>query len=57
MANKFMYISNDDTQYYPFCRLQLSGWNVLETQLNESTNQNTIKVPKAIKTLLLDFGD
>ena len=57
MANKFMYISNDDTQYYPFCRLQLSGWNVLETQLNESTNQNTIKVPKAVKMLLLDFGD
>ena len=23
MANKLMYIPNDDTQYYSFCRLQL----------------------------------
>ena len=23
MANKFMYISNDDTQNYPFCRFKL----------------------------------
>ena len=24
MADKLMYISNDDTQNYPFCRLQLA---------------------------------
>ena len=23
MANEFMYILNDDTQNYPFCRLEL----------------------------------
>ena len=46
MADKLMYIPNDDTQNYPLCRLQL----VIEkfghsSQLNEPTNQNSIKVP------------
>ena len=38
-----MYISNDDTQNYPFSRLQL----VVETfgQLHEQNDQNSIKVP------------
>ena len=45
MADKFMYIPNDDTQNYTFCRLKL----VVEhqnTQLNKPTNHNLIKVPK-----------
>ena len=46
MAFKLMYIPNDYTQNYPFCRLQL----VVETQINELTNQNSIKVPKVVKT-------
>ena len=36
MADKFMDIPNDDTKNYPFCRLQL----------NEPTNQNSLKVLK-----------
>ena len=47
MADKLMYISNDDRQNYPFCLLQL----VVETfehntQLDEPTNK---KVPKVVK--------
>ena len=36
MGDKLMYFPNNDTQNYPFCRLQL----VVETfgQLNEPTN-------------------
>ena len=34
-----MYIPNDATQNYPLCKLQL----------NEPTNQNSIKVPNVIK--------
>ena len=45
MADKLTYITNDDTQNYPFCRLPL----VVDTQLNELTNQNSIKVPKVAK--------
>ena len=46
MADKSMYIPNDDTANYPFCRLQLV---VETTQPNEQTNQNSIKVLKAVK--------
>ena len=45
MAEKSMYILNNDTQYYPYCRLQL----IVETF--EPTNQNSIKVPKVVKLL------
>ena len=57
MTDKLMYfIPNDDTQNY-ICGLQL----VVETQINEPTNQNSIKVPKIVKptnkiTLLQKFG-
>ena len=48
MINKLMYILYDDTQNYPFCRLQL----VIKT-FGHSTkwqpNQNSIKVPKVVK--------
>ena len=51
-----MYISNDDTQNYSICRLQL----VVATfghLMNQPINQNSIKVPKVVnptnkKTLL-----
>ena len=48
--DKLMYIPNDKTQNYPFCRLQLV--------LDAPTNQNSIKVPKVVnptnkKTLLI----
>ena len=43
MTDKLMYIHNDDTQNYPFCRLEL----VVST--NEQTNHNLIKVPKVVK--------
>ena len=53
-----MYIPNEDTHNYPFFRLKL----VVETQLNEPTNQNSLIIPKVVKPtnkklLLLDFGD
>ena len=38
MADKLMYIPNDDTQGYPFCRLQLEV-KAFGTQINEPTNQ------------------
>ena len=41
-----MYIPNDNTQNYPFCILQLKR---LDTKLNETTNQNLIKVPKVVE--------
>ena len=48
MANKSMYIPNDDTENYPSvdynCLLKH-----LKTQLNEPTNQNSIKVHKVVK--------
>ena len=47
MADNLMYISNDDTQNFPFCRLQLE----VETfghSINESTNQNSIQVSKLL---------
>ena len=44
MSDKLMYILNDNTQNYPFCRLQL-----VDTQPNEATNENSITVPKVFK--------
>ena len=43
MADKLMYISNDNTQNYPFCRVKL----VVET-LEQSTNHNSLKSPKLL---------
>ena len=47
MADKLMYIPNDATQNYPFCRLHLVNER-LEIQHNEATNQNSIEVPKDV---------
>ena len=45
MDDKNKYISNDDTQNYPSCRLKL----VVEMfELNESSNQNSRKSPKLL---------
>ena len=44
MDDKFIYIPNDDI----FCISQLVV-ETLEFQLNEPTNQNSIKVPKFVK--------
>ena len=41
-----MYIPNDDTQNYPFCRLKIVVG--LDTQLNKPTNQNSTKYPKLL---------
>ena len=41
MAVKLIYIQN-----YPICKLLLVS---LDTQLNESANQNSIKVPKVAR--------
>ena len=54
MADKLINIHTDDTQNYPFCRLEL----VVETQLISTTNQNSVKVPKVVNlTNKKDFGD
>ena len=48
MADKLMYIANDDTQNYPFCRLQL----VVETfgHSDKLTNQSKFnKSPKVVR--------
>ena len=46
MTNKYMYITNDGTQNYHFCRLKL----VVET-FEHSTNLNILKVPKVVKPM------
>ena len=45
MGDKLIYIPNDDTQNYSLCILQLV-MKRLDTQFNESTNQNSLKVSK-----------
>ena len=49
MADKIMDTPpNDETQNYPFCRLQLVIYR-LDAQVREPTNQNAIKVTKVVK--------
>ena len=47
MADKLMYITNVNTQIIPS-----KDWNyllkILDTQLNEATNKNLLKVPKVV---------
>ena len=44
-----MYISNDDTQNYPFCSLKLVV-ETFEHLTYLATNQNSLKSPKLIST-------
>ena len=47
MADKMLYIPNDDKQNAPFCRLQL----IVQTfghSINKPANQNSIKIPKLL---------
>ena len=46
MTEKLMYIPNDGTDNYPLYRLQI----VVETKLNEPTKQNSVEVPKIVKS-------
>ena len=61
MADRFIHIPNSDTHNFRFfCRLQ--RLKRLDTQFNNPTIPNLIKVPKVIKStnkkmLLLNFGD
>ena len=52
MADKLVYIHNDYTQNYPFCRLQIVVKR-LDTQLNKLTNQNSREVPKVVVQICL----
>ena len=52
MADKLMYIPNDDTQNDPFFRLQFVI-KTLNTQLNELTNQHSPKVPKVFNRMIV----
>ena len=46
MADKLVYIPNDDIQNYPYCKLQLLNYNQwlkrLGTQVNEPTNKTMV---------------
>ena len=53
MADKVLYIPNNYTQNYSYCRLQFMVKH-LDTQLNQPTNQNLIKVPKVVKQMNKD---
>ena len=47
MADKLIHIPNDDTQNYYF--VDYNKWlKRLDTQLNEPTNQNSLKVAKVV---------
>ncbi len=48
MTDELMYIPNDDTKITPFVHYLLKR---LETQHNEPTNQNLIKVHKIVKPM------
>ena len=48
MAEELMYIPNDDTQNYPFCRQKI-GAESLNTELNKPTNQNSRMPPKLLR--------
>ena len=48
MAYKLMYIPDDDTQNYPFCRLKFVI-ETFNTYLNRTINQ---KVPKVVSQLM-----
>ena len=48
MTDKLMYNPDDDTQIYPFNRLQFRVES-LHIYLNEPTNQNSIKVPRVFE--------
>ena len=50
MADKLINIPNKEKQKCPFFRLQLVVKR-LNSQHNELTNQNSIKVPKDVKPL------
>ena len=50
MADKLIYILNDDTKYFYF--LDYNYWlKRLDTELNEPINQIYIKVPKVVKPM------
>ena len=61
MADELMYIANDDKQDCP--SVDSNYWlKRFNTQLNDPTNQNSLKVPKVDmptnkKTLLYNFGN
>ena len=63
MADNLMFTHNDDTQNYSFCRFQsVQCLKRLYTQLNEPTNQNSMKIPKFFKptnneNLIITFRD
>ena len=44
MADKMLYITNDDKQNSPFCRLVVETFGPYDP-----TNWNSIKVPKVVK--------
>ena len=48
MTDKLIYIPRDNTQNTPFCRIQ----EVVETFGLKPTNQNSIKVPKIVETMI-----
>ena len=59
MADKLIYIPNNDAQNYPSIDYNYL-LKCLDNELNEPTNQNSIKVPKVVrqrKENILNFWD
>ena len=62
MADKLIYIpNNDESLNYTVCRFKLVV-ETFDTQLHELINQNSMEVPKVVKstnrkTLLYNYGD
>ena len=61
MTNKLMYIPNDDTQNYPFCRLKLVFKRFKNSTKRNIQSKFTL-APKVVlttnkKTLLKNFED
>ena len=55
MADKLIYKPNDDTQNYPFCRLQILV-KTFGHLTKETENQNSIKVPRIRKHYYKTLG-
>ena len=49
MSDKLMYIPNNDTQNYPFCRLKFVVETFEHSWDNKITNENSLKSSKFFK--------
>ena len=55
MADKLMYIFNDDTQNYPFCRFQIGGGNVTTLNLLNQPIKFYLKSPNLFSQRISEY--